>query len=46
VFARWLPDKVSLGEYNKASVTAAHKVLWNPSGKGAGRILFVTGFRF
>lgn len=34
VLARWLPDKVSLGEHNKASVTAVHKVFWDPSGKG------------
>lgn len=46
VFARWLPDKVFLGEYNKASVIAFNKVLWDPSGKGAGGILLLTGFNF
>lgn len=46
MFARWLPDKVFLGEDNKASVSAFHKVLWDPLGMGAGGILLLTGFNF
>lgn len=46
MFARWLPDKVFLGEYNKASVIAFHKVLWDPSGMGAGGILLLLASTF